>query len=190
MTFRTRAPLAAAAASLLALAGCSDSTGSSLAGEGSVTFTYAGAESGAYDATGRFNRLQPDQGTFAVGGYGELESGGNALAVLAHARRGEDLADELLLTVASPELGEITCGEEDADTCPFAAVFFVGADAGGDTEAIYTSVTGTLSITSINEDRARGEFTFRMEGFDLSEEPVEVQVTSGIFDVPIVPGVV
>jgi hypothetical protein len=186
--FSTRIPFLLAAASLLSLAACDDSTGSGQAAQGTVTFTYSGAETGAYEATGRFDRLRPDRGTFAVAGRGELETGGDGLVVFAHAQRADGRADELLLSVTGPRVGEFRCDEDAAAAdCPIGALFFVGTDVEGETEGFYSSVEGTVSITSINEDRARGTFSFRLEGFDL--EPTEVQVTSGTFDVPIVPGI-
>lgn len=185
--FRNRLPLLIAAASVLALSACeADSTGSQTVAEGTVVFSYTGDDAGAYNATGRFNRLSPDEGTFAVGGIGDLETGDEGLVVYARSLRNDQLADEFLLTVENPELGTYTCAVEDA-TCTFGAFFILGADQTGDAEAIYTSVAGTLTITSINDDRARGTFTFELEGFDLSEDPQTVQVTSGTFDVPLVP---
>lgn len=185
--FRNRLPLVIAAASLVALSACeADSSGSETVAEGTVAFSYAGADAGSYNATGRFNRLRPDQGTFAVGGMGELETGDEGLVVYARSVRSDQLADEFLLSVENPELGTYTCAADDA-TCTFGAFFILGADDTGNAQSIYTSVAGTVTITSINEDRARGTFTFQFEGFDLSEDPQTVQVTSGTFDVPLVP---
>jgi hypothetical protein len=189
MIFRTRAPLAIAAAALLALSACESATNSRTAPEGSVAFTFSGDTAGSYNATGRFNRLRPDIGTFAVGASGTISSGEEALAVFAQSTRASNatLFDQFLLSVENPDVGSITCaaGEE---TCPFGAILFLGADATGETDNIFTSVSGTVNITSISNDRARGTFSFALEGFgaDLEEEPRAMQITSGTFDVPIV----
>jgi hypothetical protein len=182
--YRKSTPLVVAA-SLLALAACeADSTGPGLAAEGSVSFTYAGDDAGTYSATGRFDRQNPDDGTFAVGGRGELENGQDGLVVYAHAERAA-LVDEFLLSVENPELGTVTCDADDT-SCSFGALFFLGTDVEGETDAIYTSVSGTLNITSLNDDRASGTFTLELEAFDLIDDPGAVTVTSGTFNVPIV----
>ncbi len=189
MIFRVRA-LAIAAAFGLALSACESATNSDESPQGTLSFTFSGDTAGAYDATGRFNRRTPNIGTFAVGATGQV-NGGDALAVLAHATRpgtGLSRADEFLLSVENPVVGSVTCAVGDAD-CPFGGIFFIGAVAGGEADAIYTSVSGTVTITSINADRARGTFTFQMEAFGVEENPRTVQVTSGIFDVPIVQNV-
>jgi hypothetical protein len=187
MTFRVRA-LAIAAACGLALSACESATNSDEAPQGSLTFTFAGDTAGSYDATGRYNRRRPDEGTFAVGATGQV-AGGEALAVLGRvARVGNSVrADQLLMSVESPEVGSVTCATGD-DDCPFGAIFVVGGTAGGDAEAAYTSLSGTVTITSIDDDRARGTFSFQMEGFGVvgEEEPRLLQITGGVFDVPIV----
>ncbi|HST63282.1 MAG TPA: hypothetical protein VLK84_31515 [Longimicrobium sp.] len=188
MIFRVRA-LAIAAAFGLALSACESATNSDEAPQGTLVFTFSGDTAGTYDATGRFNRRRPDVGTFAVGAKGPV-TGGEALAVYGHAARTGILAraDDFLMTVESPQVGSVTCAVGNAD-CPFGGIFFVGAVAGGEADAIYTSVSGTVTITSINEDRARGTFTFQMEAFGVEEDPRTLQVTGGTFDVPIVQNV-
>lgn len=190
MNFRVRA-LAIAAAFGLALSACESATSSDEAPQGTLSFSFSGDTTGSYDATGRFNRRRPDLGTFAVGATGQV-TGGEALAVFAHAARagtGLARADEFLLSVENPEVGTVTCETTDAD-CPIGAIFFIGAVAGGDADDIYTSVDGTVTITSLTEDRARGTFTFGMEAFGSGEEePTVLQVASGSFDVPIVQNV-
>lgn len=190
MNIRTRAPLAFAAASLLALSACESATESYTAPEGTVVFAYAGDASGSYNATGRYNRLRSDLGTFAVAGTGQVATGEDALAVFAHAERASDnnLADEFLLTFENPAVGTVTCDAEET-SCPFSALFLLGATAGDDIEALYSSVSGTVTITSINEDRARGTFSFQMEDIENTEELLTVQVTNGTFDVPIIEGI-
>jgi hypothetical protein len=187
--FRNRASLVAVAASLLAVSACDDdSTGSSLVAEGSVTFTYAGAEAGAYNATGRFDRNRPERGSFAVGGLAIQQGGEAAVVVYAQYARPDQLFDQFILSTEIAEVGTYTCETGDL-TCPFGGFFFVGADVDGETESFYTSVGGTLTITSVNEDRVRGTFSLQLEALDLSDDPPSVQVTGGTFDVPIVQGV-
>jgi hypothetical protein len=186
---RTRAPLAVAAASLLAISACNESsTGSSLVAEGSVTFTYTGAEAGTYNATGRFDRQNPERGTYGVGGLAILQGGEAAVVVYGQYARSDQLYDQFILSTETPEVGTYTCETGDL-TCSFGGFFFVGATEEGETEGFYTSVGGTLTITSVNEDRVRGTFALQLEALDVSDDPPAVQVTGGTFDVPIVQGV-
>lgn len=189
MIFPLRA-LAIAAAFGLALSACESATNSDESPQGSLSFTFAGDTAGSYEASGRFNRRRPDLGTFAVGATGRVSNGNEALAVFAHASRvGNSVrSDEFLMTMENPEVGFVTCQTGDED-CPFGAIFFIGATAGGDADAAYTSLNGTVTITSVDDDRARGTFSFQMEGFGVEEDPLMVQVTSGTFDVPIVDNV-
>lgn len=190
MIFRTRAPLAAAFAALFALSACESSTEGSAAPQGTVTFTYAGDHAGTYDATGRFDRSRPGTGTFAVGSRAPLAGGQEALLVLSHVPRSgrAGFADEFLLTLENPAVGTVTCTTETED-CAFGALFFLGANRAGGAEDVYSSVTGTLTITSISEDRARGTFSIQMEGFDDQDEVQTTQLTNGTFDVPLVANV-
>lgn len=190
MIFRTRAPLAAAVAALLALSACESATNSNVEALGSVAFTYAGDHAGAYDATGRFDRQRPGVETFAVGSRATLQGGTSALLVLSHALRtgSSSLADEFLLSVENPAVGTVTCTAQQED-CSFGALLFLGADRAGNTQDTYTSVSGTVTITSINEDRARGTFSFSMEGVNAQDVVLTTEITSGTFDVPLVDNV-
>lgn len=188
MTVRTRAPLAIATLALLALSACESATESFIAPEGSVTFSFAGDDSGAYDATGGFDQQRPGSSAFAVGTSGFLQNGTEAMIVLSHVPRANDgnVADEFLLTLENPEVGEVTCAA-DAEDCSFSATFFIGATRTGATDEIYTSVSGTVSITSLNEDRVRGTFSLEMESVvEEGETPRTTEVTGGTFDVPLV----
>lgn len=190
MIFRNRAPLAAAVAALLALSACESATEPGLAPQGSVSFTYAGDHAGSYSASGRYDRQRPGLTSFAVGSRAVLTGGAEALLVLSHVIRPNDplLADEFLLSVENPEVGTRTCTEDQED-CSFSGLLFLGANRAGATEDIYASVSGTITITSINEDRARGTFSFQMQGVNPEDEVQTTQITNGTFDVPLVAGV-
>ena len=188
MKVRTRAPLAIATLAFLALSACDSATESFIAPEGSVTFSFAGDDTGAYDATGGFDRQRPGSSAFAVGSRGFLQNGTEAMIVLSHVPRANDanVADEFLLTLENPAVGTVTCAA-DAENCSFSATFFIGATRTGATDVIYTSVSGTVSITSLNEDRVRGTFTLEMESVvEEGETPRTTAITNGTFDVPLV----
>jgi hypothetical protein len=188
MIFRTRAPLAIAAAALVAMAGCESATNSNEAGDGSVSFSYAGDHAGSFSASGNYDRLRPNASNWAVGNRGQLETGEQAMGVYARSDRDDDLVDDFLLFVAEPTVGTFTCTADDVDTCPIGAFLILGTTpTGSDSQAIYSSVSGTVNITAITEDRATGSFVLTMEGFTLEEEADSVQVTSGTFNVPLIP---
>jgi hypothetical protein len=188
MIFRTRAPLAIAAASLLAMAACESATNSNENAEGTVSFSYAGAHAGAFSASGSYDRLRPSSTNWAVGNRGQLETGEQAMGVYARSDRDDDLVDDFLLFVTEPTVGTFTCTADAVDTCPVGAFLILGTTLSGDeSEAIYSSVSGTVNITSINEDRASGNFVLTMEAFTLEPSADSVQVTSGSFNVPLIP---
>jgi methylmalonyl-CoA mutase N-terminal domain/subunit len=191
MIFRTRALAAIAAASLLATAACENAVNSNETGEGSVTFSYTGEVTGSFNATGGYDRLRPNASNWAVGNRGTLESGEDAIGIYARADRAADnLVDDFLLLIQEPRVGSFVCTDETADTCPLAAFLILGTTpTSEDSEAIYASVQGTVNITTINEDRATGNFVLTMEPFTLEEAVDSVQVTSGTFNVPIVRGI-
>lgn len=188
MIFRTRIPAVLAAAALLATAACESATNSDPAAEGSVSFSYNGDTTGTFNASGSYDRLRPSTTNWAVGNRGQLQSGQQALGVYARAdRAGDDLVDDFLLFVEEPSVGTFTCTAETVDTCPVAAFLILGTEPDGEeSQAIYTSTTGTVNITSVTESRAVGNFTMVMEALDVSETPASVQVTSGTFSVPLV----
>lgn len=188
MIFRTRAFTAMAAASMLATAACESATNSDEAGEGSLSFSYTGEVTGSFSATGGYDRLRPNASNWAVGNRGTLETGEAAVGIYARAdRAADDLVDDFLLLVQEPRVGTFTCTEATADTCPIAAFLILGTSpTSEDSEAIYASVSGTVNITTINEDRATGNFVLTMEPFTLEEAVDSVQVTSGTFNVPLV----
>ena len=189
MIFRTRIPAALAAATLLATAACESATYSDRVADGSVSFSYAGdTDSGAFSASGGYDRLRPSATNWAVGNRGLLETGGQALAVYARTDKdGDDMVNEFILFVEGPQIGEFTCSADDPDNCPLAGFLILGTTPNGeDAQAIYTSVSGTVNIVSVSEDFAQGSFSLSMEEVDVTESPATVQVTSGTFNVPLI----
>lgn len=190
MIFRTRISAALAATALLATAACESATYSDRVADGTVSFSYAGDNAtGAFSASGGYDRLRPSSVNWAVGNRGLLETGEQALAVYARTDEdGDDMVNEFLLFVAEPQVGTFTCTADDADNCPVVGFFILGTRPDGEeAEAIYTSVSGTVNIVSVSEDFAQGSFTLAMEEVDVEENPATVQVTSGTFNVPLIP---
>ncbi|HEX6040717.1 hypothetical protein, partial [Longimicrobium sp.] len=152
MIFRTRIPAALAAVALLATAACESATYSDRVANGTVTFSYAGASAtGAFSATGGYDRLNPSETNWAVGSRGALQQSGDALAVYARSGRGNDnLVNEFILFIENPQVGTFTCALE-ADTCSVGGFLILGTKPDGEeAEAIYSSVSATVNITSVN----------------------------------------
>lgn len=184
MNNRIRTTLALAAA--LIFTGCDDDgTGPGRTVQGSLTFAYAGHVQGSFDASNSFNVPDPGDGAFAAGRLGPIQGSAQALTVLGRQPLpgNSALANEVLIAVRSPELGTVTCDVDDAD-CPFSAFFFSEVARSGETEGFYGSTGGTVTITSLENGRARGTFEFDLVELELDAEPT-LQITSGSFDVPI-----
>lgn len=184
MNYRIRTTLALAAA--LLFTGCDDDgTGPSRTVQGSLTFAYAGHVQGSFDATNTFTVPDPGSGAFAAGRLGAIRGSARALTVLGRQPiPGDDaLANEVLIAVRDPEPGTVTC-DLDETGCPFSAFFFAEVAPSGETAGYYGANGGTVTITSLENGRARGTFSFELVELTLSAGPT-LQITSGSFDVPI-----
>lgn len=166
-----RITLALAAAALVPAAACSDSTGSG-GKVGEVRFTYDGEESGTFQVRGSLTGSNADRGNYAVGGFDE-----GGVFVYAQKGRSGNRFDAVSIFVSDAEEGTYTCNQ--AVSCDFGAVVFLGYDLDSEDGAVYFSAAGRVTITEINDERVRGTFSFDMDdGF--------TEVTNGTFDVPLV----
>jgi hypothetical protein len=179
----SRAVLALALA--LVAGGCSDDPfAPDLAPEGEARFTYNGERTGEFLASGRLNRRNPNAGSWAVGEQ-QVLGGTPILAVISQQGQPDLKVDYLLLEWAGAQVGSVTCDADNTASCPFDAVFIVKADRFSSvSEAIYTSPTGTLTVTALTPDRAVGTFslTILREG---AIDPLNSIHVSGSFDVPL-----
>ncbi|HEX8906038.1 MAG TPA: hypothetical protein VF771_14415 [Longimicrobiaceae bacterium] len=184
-TIRLAAALAAAA---ITLAACGDSTGNSEASPGSLSFSYTGARSGSYSATGAFRQTSDStfaKQPFAVGARG-AESGFTYISLLSYqpvtAEEG-DMALFILPNVTSPATFPLSASCETAD-CPFAALIFdTNPDASEDDSDLYLLESGSVNVTSVSSRRMRG--TFSGTATELFGD-ASITVTNGSFDVPLV----
>ncbi len=193
----TRTLLAAAAAALLVLPACSDSTGSETAARGSMSFQYSGAASGSFNASGSLRRdsngeMQESEFAAVLRDRQTFEAG-----VMAYRPRQQgrgDVAALTLGTLTGPRTltvdGE-SCGGIPEQSCPGGILMFnvdVNAEEIDDEASIYLLATGTIQVTEVSGGRAKG--TFQGTALDLAdifaENPRTIQVTAGTFDVPIV----
>lgn len=183
-----RRTLALAALSVMSLAACeaADPTITNNTPSGEVHFTYTGDDEGQYDAEGRVNTRNTDDGTWAAGQRTLNQQGGTVLAVLGQIERADGLLDQVYIAALNPAVGEITCEVDEA--CNFDVLFALGLDSRtDDSEEVYMATSGTLRITSMAGGRATGEFVVQMEeAFPASGAvPNVVEITAGSFDVPL-----
>jgi hypothetical protein len=170
------------AALALALAACkNDSTGSSGNGSGDLSFTYSGAVSGQFTASGEFDRNNTSRTEFGVAAVDE----GNV--VLAAADQVQANRTDLFIMSAPASVGTTTCTPGSSfQNCRIDGLFAVGFTSAGDLEpdAIYSGYVGTIQVTELTDDRVRGTFSLLLE----DESGVNsVEARSGSFDLPIVP---
>lgn len=181
---RTRRATLALALSA-AFAGCGeDPFAPDLAPQGEATFTYSGAISGSFEGSGRLNRRNPNAGAWAVGELQDFEDT-QILGVFAQERREDLRIDGLILEWEGAQVGSVTC-DQTTVTCPYSAIFVLGTERfSGTVEATYSQPYGTLTVTTLTDDRAQGTFSFSMRGQVAgTAEPPVIQV-SGSFDVPL-----
>lgn len=171
-------------AAVVALAGCSENPFEpDLAPEGEARFSYSDDLAGEFAAVGRLNRRNPNAGTWAVGDIqGPAES--RILGVFAQQRSGT-VINTLVLEWRGAKVGSVTC---DATTvsCPFLVSVIIGLQTTtGASEGSYEGQVGTITVTSLTEDRAAGTFTVTLPDNESSApEPPTLQVT-GSFDVSL-----
>ena len=178
-----RAALALAAA---VLAGCGDGpAGPDLAPQGEARFTYTGERSGEFAGSGQLNRRSPNSGSWAVG---ELQEGGRPVfGLFAQQRRADEKTDGLVIQWQGARVGSATC-DANTESCPFNVMFMVGRqNATGQIDATYSRATGTLTVTELTAERARGTFAFTLLRQLTVDDPPSIQAT-GSFDVPIEDG--
>jgi hypothetical protein len=178
---------AALAAASLALAACGDGTGSSVE-PGSLSFTYTGARSGLYSATGTIRRTSDTtfaKQPFAVGAKGTIQ-GTSFVSVLSYRPVTTETGDMVLFDLANVT-GPTTLSLSsacDADDCPFAAIVFdTDPNASEDESDFYVFDSGTLNITSVSGNHLRG--TFSGTATEFFGDAI-ITVTNGTFDVPLV----
>ncbi len=166
---------------------------------GSLSFTYGGAVSGTYQATGEIHLDANGLGLVQFGtGASALQRGG-ALAMVAFrgasAPRGDFVA-LVLGEVAQPgtfPLNVLACEQQNIPQCRFGffapdvdpAEFEGVGDPTQLGERTYVLVTGSVTITHLTSMRVRG--TFQASGLRDNQPGPEnlITISSGVFDLPV-----
>ncbi|HKP77083.1 MAG TPA: hypothetical protein VJT67_16245 [Longimicrobiaceae bacterium] len=183
----TLALLAAAAT----LAGCKDSTGDGDGvGSGSVSFTYTGARSGTYSASGEFEKL--GSGSFVkksfATGVNLNDANGNVIGILGYVPVTATTGHQAVLVLPPVTGGETleidpTC--EGTTFCPLGLISFnLNPDEQFDDSEGFLFTGGTVHVTSVANGRLKG--TFSGTAVDVTGTQT-LTVTNGSFDVPLLP---
>jgi hypothetical protein len=174
------------AAATLALAACGDGTGSGVE-PGSLSFTYTGARSGSYSATGTIRRTSDTtfaRQPFAVAAKASFQ-GASFVSLLSY-QPVTDQTGHLVLFDLAGVTGPATFSLAPCDTpdCPFAAIAFdTDPNAGEDDSDLYVFDSGTLAVTSVSGGHLRGTFNGTAT---LLLGDATITVANGTFDVPLV----
>lgn len=193
-----RAMLCLLAAAALSLAGCDGSpSGSDSGPEGSLSFTYRGAASGSFKASGELKLAagtapQPSTGAAAF-------MPDSTLAVVAFRETGSGRGDGfslLLGTVKSTgtlTLNLLGCQQQSPGACRIgffapdisAAELAATPDPAALLGKTYVLVLGEVKVTSISATRVKG--TFSGTAFLANQQSLSglLQISDGRFDVPV-----
>lgn len=181
MSTPTLKRLLGTAALALALAACKDSTGSGENPSGALSFTYTGAVTGEFVATGSFdpdaNDLPDYSAAFVLQGQ---------LVVLASDKLANGRSN-LFVLYGPPAVSSTTCTAATPESsCQIRGEFLTGvsSDPNQGHTGLYAGHVGNLQVTEIADNRVRGTFTITLEGVEAAEGTIEVR--TGSFDAPFV----
>lgn len=167
------------AAAMLTAAGCSEITGFlTSAHHGTLTFRYAGAESGAFSARG----ARPDDWGTRTHAAGLRLDSPSSVNVFALSLRRWGLADQFFLlgTVVAP--GTYLFSEDHHEENTIYAEFALDVSVAANTaRAIYVLTSGSMTLEPERGGRIRGRFQGSAR---LLNGTAVIQITDGRFDVP------
>jgi hypothetical protein len=190
---RTTARTCARIAVTAFLAGCGDAGGPVVPDPaGSLSFSYSGAVSGSFTATGELSLLEispePQTGAAAM-------REGDMLVIAASHVRDDGRADLFTITLSGAHqpgayaLDAAGCAQQPPTSCRLAMLLRDVEPAAlgrpGLLDEAYIFVLGQVTITALSSARVRG--TFHATGFSAAAagQP-PVTLTNGSFDVPVV----
>ncbi|MBA2245430.1 MAG: hypothetical protein H0W11_10765 [Gemmatimonadetes bacterium] len=169
---------------------------------GTLSFTYRGAISGSYQATGELPLQTGGLPTSGTGARAVQQEGVLALVAFRGAAAQGDLFSLVLGEVRGPgtlTLDPLACQQQNLAGCRLGVLSLEvdpsQLDAGGDlaaqlaqlAERTYLLLLGSVTITSLTEKRVRG--TFQATGLRGGEPGVQnlITITDGAFDLPMQP---
>lgn len=176
-------------ASLALLASCKDSSTGPTGFSGTVSFTYSGAISGNFTATGVMPAAQGAMETSAWAA-GEVSTVDGVTYVASATPRNATSHDFFGFYVERTTPGSSSASDTCTSNCAFVAFEFGMQNGTGNTWLQLCSLTaGTVTITEISGSRVKGTFSGTGECVaPNSSTPQAFTVTNGTFDVALVSG--
>lgn len=168
--------------------GCSDGGSPSGPGgtlSGTVSFTSTGGVAGSFNVTGAVSSGSGQQfGTWAAGARE-----GSEFWVVATRSQSAQQGDMFALYAPSVTgTGPVTISEDCEGDCPVAMLMTNISTTGQSTNGSICSLySGTINITAISAERARGTFSGEGECFNMQGQESPFAISNGSFDVPVVP---
>jgi hypothetical protein len=161
--------------------GCSESKTAPANLSGQMSFTYAGALSGNFNADGRMPLTPTEQRTMPWAA-GQLDN--QAVFVDAAMPRSATTYDIVFLGIT-----RTTAGSESIDGSTAGISLLLGAQVNGPGQPMQTCFldTGTITITEITATRVRGTFSGSGDCADPTPATTPFTVTNGVFDAPLLP---
>lgn len=179
--------------SLVLLIACGDDGPTTVTGlNGALSFTYSGAVSGTFNATGQMPTSPTAQETSAWAAGEVITTGTDAgtYAVAASPRTGGTY--DLVVVVANrTNAGTATIDFDNCtdDVCSGVS-FIIGQETGTGSgfDQLCGLASGTVVITEVTSSRIIGTFSGAGSCFSEGGTETAFTVTNGSFNVPIVPG--
>jgi hypothetical protein len=167
------------AALLPAVTGCGDGTGPS-GMNGRLSFSYSGATSGTFDASGSIFSADPFGSTWAAGARDEANE---TLAIAANLARTSNSFDNVVIDFPQLTPGTVTIAND-----AHVAVALGQPQTGLPTWSCDLT-SGSVTVTFLTDSRARGSFSGTGVCFNGAGTSGAFMVTNGSFDVPVVSGI-
>jgi hypothetical protein len=178
-------------AGLSLLAACKDSTSPNTIGaSGSVSFTYAGGNSGSYSASGGITSTTTPDFTrnWAAGARDQATT---SIAIASVQAQANNTHDTFIMVIPRQTAGNATvsvnCTETATTTC---AALLVSFGESNTNDQVFQRAcgldSGTLTITSISSTRVSGTFSGTGTCFTSTGGTSSFTVTNGSFDVALV----
>lgn len=174
------------AASLAVFAGCKSDSNAPTGLNGNVTFTFSGAASGTYNATGTL----PTGGnvTTSTWSAGFVSTSEGAVFVESATPGSASTHNFFFLSIARTTAGSAGVDPNCSANVCTDLFFELGAPNSGTAEATQTCVleSGTVVITEITATRVKGTFSGTGTCVSSAGAIDDINVTGGSFDVALV----
>ena len=176
-------------ASLALLASCKDSSTSPSGFSGTLSFSYSGAITGNFSASGVMPAATGAMETSAWAA-GEVSTVDGVTYVAAATPRNSTSHDFFGFYVERTTPGSSSASDNCTSNCAFVGFEFGMQNGAGNTWLqICSLTTGTVAITEITATRVKGTFSGTGECVPFgSSTPQAFTVTNGTFDVALVSG--